>query len=488
MNPLNLNEPLVSSTESNNMIYPENNNSSVVMDHSQELNNNLENKYSIVIVASGSRGDIQPYIALGLHLKARGHNIAIATEKRMQSLVEEFQLPYRCIDGDPCGILYEVNAQAALKNGSIFQLIKLTNDWNAQFNKIDIFNSYVNALQGFDMIISSGLTMTASFCIAEYYKVKWVPMILGPTLSTSEFPLWVMEKMILCNCLNKWSYSIAFSLLWSGEKADINSWRVNHLRLDPITYNLGIADVIDILKPPIIISYSPYLCPHQRVPFDYPYYVTMKGFVFVPPTNNEDISLELRNFFEYNDTKPIVYFGFGSMPAPNPLELMQLVVSCMKDCNCRGVLIAGWSELFSMTDKDKPNPLLQDLIENKQLYFAKAIPHDWLFPKVSLIIHHCGIGTCAQALKSGVPQIGCPFLLDQPHNAKKLVDFGVSPGTIPYNNYITAAKLCVLINKVLYKEKSYSQHAKAISEIIKKESHGALDSYCEEIEKYLAKK
>jgi hypothetical protein len=70
---------------------------------------------------------------------------------------------------------------------------------------------------------------------------------------------------------------------------------------------------------------------------------------------------------------------------------------------------SGWSNLA--------DPACQALIAEKRtegtLLVVPSVPHDWLFPRVSCIVHHCGVGTLAAALRSGVPQVPCPFMLDQ---------------------------------------------------------------------------
>ena len=144
------------------------------------------------------QGDVQPYIAMALHLNSRGHDVFVATEKRMQGLVEGYGLAYRHLSGDPTGVLFEPKAQKALKTGSIFQLISLTNEWEKKFDKMEILNSYITALDGAEVIISGGLTMTPSYCVSQKWNVPFIPLILGPTLATSEFPLFVMEKFIFC--------------------------------------------------------------------------------------------------------------------------------------------------------------------------------------------------------------------------------------------------------------------------------------------------
>lgn len=148
--------------------------------------------------------------------------------------------------------------------------------------------------------------------------------------------------------------------------------------------------------PPTIVACSPLLCgPRQQIPTDYPHYITLAGFVFVPPTAEADISAELREFVEHDpmlsrsiETRSIVYFGFGSMPAPNPIELVKITIEVCKLSRCRAVLVAGWSDLQSNAECVD---LLAESIHNGTIYVTKAVAHDWLFPKTSCIIHHCGV-------------------------------------------------------------------------------------------------
>jgi sterol 3beta-glucosyltransferase len=183
----------------------------------------------IVIAASGSRGDIQPYVALGIHLKARGNDVVIATEQRTKYVVEEYNLAHACLAGDPTGVLFEASSQEILKNGNLVKLMKITEEWDKQWPKDDVLASYVTACSGADLIIAAGLTMTQTYCVAEMMNIPWIPMILGPTLPTCEFPIWALANLIPCSCLNKWSYGVLFSMLWNQEKKFINPWRIKHL-------------------------------------------------------------------------------------------------------------------------------------------------------------------------------------------------------------------------------------------------------------------
>lgn len=358
------------------------------------------NSLHIVIVTSGSRGDVQPYIAIGLALRSHGYDVTIATERRMENLVIEFGLPYYPVEGDPTGLIYEKSAQKALQEGSMMKLIKLTEEWDKKFNKTDIFNSMYEACNGSsdgsrkraNAIISHPLTMTPTYCIAEKLNIPWIPLILGPTMPTSEFPIWPLAKMIPCACLNKWSYNAAFKMLWKSESKLINPWRVQSLGLPAINdAPRGVADIIDRIHPPVIIASSKLLCgPRGEVPTDYPANCHVVGFYFVPSANIDSIDPAVAAFFSSGSKLSqlkIVYLGFGSMPADNPLELVKLAVEITEKCNCRAVLVAGWSQL----DSPECNTIVNAAIEDGRLLVLKSIPHDWILPRVDCIVHHCGV-------------------------------------------------------------------------------------------------
>lgn len=375
----------------------------------------------ITICSVGSRGDVQPYIALGLGLKEKGHEVTIATEKRMEYLVAEFGLEYAQIDGDSCGLLFEPKAQKVLQEGSLFGLIKLTSEWDKKFDKRKILGSYVEALKGAQIVVGAGLTLTQTYTVAQYYHAAWLPMILGPTVATSEFPVWPLAFITFgCSCLNKWTYKVLFSTMWNQEKVHINPWRES-LGLSPISTPSGIVNIMETSRPTTLIACSTLISgPHRRVPADYPANVKMEGFIFVPSVDESSISPELQQFFliaepgpffhttsgAVHAQKPVLYFGFGSMPAPDPLALLKIAMDVCTSLRCRGVLVAGWSEVFqgaggdgNENEKEKGKESgsgvqqqLEAMCLEGTLLVVKAAPHEWIFPKVDCIVHHCGVG------------------------------------------------------------------------------------------------
>lgn len=456
----------------------------------------------ITICSIGSRGDVQPYVALGCALRSRGYRVKIATESRLKSLVDEFGLDFALIEGDSSGILSDPNPKTKeiLQKGQLFSLIRITKEWEQKFDKQAILNSYASALADSSLIVTGALALTETYCVAESLGVPWIPMILGPTMPTSQCPVWPLASVICCTCLNKWSYHFLFNTLWKQQKAVINKWRKTSLGLPELklTKGMGMAEVHTGDKAiPVIIAASRLMCKNQRIPTDYSKEVVhMRGFLFVPPAAEDSIDQGLRDFVastsnaqsytgtnhltgqtykildgvESAGTVPIVYFGFGSMPVPDPSTLAQMALTVCLALRCKGIVSAGWSALC------KENQVFQE--HSDKLCFISAAPHDWLFPKMSCIVHHCGIGTMMAAIRAGVPSVPCPFMLDQPHNAKILVALKCAPCVVPYSHRMTAAHLTKAVRTVLTDDGSLLSHCRAAKAIVDQENDAAEESTC----------
>jgi sterol 3beta-glucosyltransferase len=194
---------------------------------------------------------------------------------------------------------------------------------------------------------------------------------------------------------------------------------------------------------------------------------------YSPP---EDLRLFLENT---HNNKPLVYLGFGSMPVTNPLKLLQLALELLERCQCRAVLAMGWAALHT----DEAQQMLSPSIASGDLFVLSQIPHSFLFPRVRCIVHHCGVGTMASALVSGVPQIPCPVMLDQPHNAQFVCNLGCAPAAIPYSS-LSAKKLTNALQQILANKKGIVQKAQAVAEILRTECLNSIERGAEIILQY----
>ena len=425
----------------------------------------------ITLVSVGSRGDVVPYINFGLALQAAGHKVRICCETRYRALVEdENQLEFGLIYGDSVGLIHTKEGASALETSNLFKLISLTKAWDAKFSKDELLASYVSALAGSDVIITGGLSLTMAMCVAEYMRVPCIPMILGPTVPTADFPIWPLASIACCACMNSWTYRFLFRTLWSQEKGFIQPWRHAVLGLPPWELKDGTYDLLK--NRDIIIACSAIMCPAGR-PRDYGDNVHMRGFIPPPIIKNADPSVVAFIAAARASESKLVYMGFGSMPCAEPSRLLQLAVDVCKQCSVKAVLLTAWAEEMGA---EKLSAVAETIC------IVHSAPHDWLFPQMDCLVHHCGIGTTAAALRSGVPQVPCPFGLDQPHNARQLVRLHVAPCVVPYSASLSAAALGRAVGMVLMNEGGCVEAARAARAIVAREEEESADAYVRVVE------
>jgi len=469
----------------------------------------------VVICTSGSRGDTQPYIALGLACRAAGHSVRVAVEERLKPLVEEFGLEFFKIAGDPTAILWSKEAQVMLREGRVMSLMSKMEDYIAPYYQ-QALKDYESACEGADAIVSGPLCMSQTLSIAEKLRVPWIPVLLGPTMKTSEFPLFfLMQTNLGIGWINRATYATMFFMLWQNEKKKINAWRTQTLKLPPLDrWAQGLGGMFeDYPDLPLILGFNRNLFPNgagagggnnsgPHMPLDYPRGSTLTGFLFVPETPEEKIDPELREFIkrcaeeggDAPNNKP-VYLGFGSMPAPNPRELVQMAIEVVTRLKCWAILCAGWSELTdiiaspeeeeqlqaeeaagagasnkgsSNNNSSSSRPAQKKLRVPKTLKIIKAAPHDWLLKRCSVVVHHCGVGTTGAALRSGAPSVPCPVMLDQPFFGSQLANLGVGTTPIPFPE-LTTDKLCQALRVALSSNKMKERAAAIADEIAKEE-------------------
>jgi sterol 3beta-glucosyltransferase len=166
-------------------------------------------------------------------------------------------------------------------------------------------------------------------------------------------------------------------------------------------------------------------------PSDWPDNVHITGYWFLD--DNSKPSQELVDFLDKGE--PPVYIGFGSMSGRKPEKVSATVVEALEKAGVRGIIATGWGGLEA---DDLPDSILK----------IDQAPHEWLFPKVSAVVHHGGAGTTAAGLRAGRPTIICPFFGDQPFWGQRMVKLGVGSKPIPQRR-LTADKLAAAIREVI---------------------------------------
>ncbi len=384
----------------------------------------------ITINAFGSRGDVQPYVALGKGLKQAGHDVRLSTHRIFEAFVLEHHLDFSPMEGDPQQVLL-TQAVDELGNNPF-----RVNRWIAQNFKPalkEVFRATLDAAQGADLLLNSALSF-AGWHVAQKLDIPSIGAYLQPLMPTRAFhgssaplpPPWLPFKGLYNYLSTKLSNQSFFAML----RPLVNACRREVLDLPPLStayyWRLDSASA----RAPIIYGFSPSVIPK---PPDWGDYQQIAGYWFLDSTSDYAPPADLSDFLESGP--PPIYVGFGSMVDHEREEMTRLVVEALGRAGQRAILLGGWSELGSA---DMP-----DFIHR-----VDFVPHDWLFPRVAAVVHHGGAGTTAAGLRAGVPTVVVPFFGDQPFWGWRVHELGVGPKWIPRKK-LTAGKLAAAIHQAV---------------------------------------
>ncbi|KZL21563.1 Desosaminyl transferase EryCIII precursor [Pseudovibrio axinellae] len=403
----------------------------------------------ILIFTYGSRGDVEPFIALACGLAARGHEVTISTAAKYGDWIKEFNLAFQPLSNDTIDLIDTPDGKAAIEGSSGFfkriaagaRLARKSGPLNSALN-IDAWHAAQAVTP--DLIVYHP-KMIAAPHIAEALKLPAVMGLLQPMIvPTSEFPAAGLPNLPLPG-YNRLGYEL-IKLSYSGFRKSTNHFRTQTLKLAPIQRRS------EVLFPPTLTpiktlhAISPWVTPQPK---DWPNTAIMSGYWSLKSDESYKPPANLTRFLQAGPAP--VYIGFGSMTVANPQALQATVVQALQKAKVRGVISAGWAG-FQTVDSDN-------------ILTIKDVPHEWLFPKMAAVVHHGGMGTTAQGFRAGVPCVLCPFFGDQPFWAQKSVALGVGATPVP-RKALTAERLAnsiqVAVTDPLLKQNAHTlaQHLK----------------------------
>ncbi|KAK8936725.1 Sterol 3-beta-glucosyltransferase UGT80A2 [Platanthera zijinensis] len=393
-----------------------------------------ENQYippiQIVILIVGTRGDVQPFIAIGKCLQDHGHRVRLATHSNFKEFVLSAGLEFFPLGGDP-----KILAEYMVKNKGF--LPSAPSEIPVQRKQIkEIIFSLLAACK--DPDVDSGIPFKADAIIAnppayghthvaEALKVPIHIFFTMPWTATNKFPHPLSRVKQPAGY--RLSYQIVDSMIWLGIRDMINDFRKRKLKLRPVTYLSGSqGSVSDI---PHGYIWSPHLVPKPK---DWGPKVDVVGFCFLDLATNYEPPDSLVQWLK-NGEKPI-YIGFGSLPVQEPEKMTRIIVEALEITGQRGIINKGWGGLGNL-----PEP-------KEFVYLLDNVPHDWLFLHCKAVVHHGGAGTTAAGLKAGCPTTIVPFFGDQPFWGEQVHARGVGPVPIPVDQF-TLPKLVDAIKFML---------------------------------------
>jgi sterol 3beta-glucosyltransferase len=391
----------------------------------------------ICILTIGSRGDVQPYIALGLGLKAAGLEVTISTLAEFEPLVNQYGLLYDSLRGDFLKVARSTLGQTGgnpLKR--IRQYVEMAKDtladeW-ASAQKADVLIYNPAAIGGFHIAEKLNIPTFAAFPAPLYSPTKEFPSPFLPFRNLGPF--------------NRLSHKFFAKLGPTMYRNPINQFRKDVLGLPPAKGENSLHGK-PITK---LYAYSEAIVPK---PADWDKSSVVTGYWFLDAPANWQPDPELVRFLQ-EGTAP-VYIGFGSMFMGGGKQKTETVLEALRIAGQRGILAKGWGGLAGDNTSE-------------DIFVLDSVPHDWLFPKVAAIVHHGGAGTTGAALRAGKPQIICPFVGDQFFWGRRVADLNVATSPMPQIR-LTAETLANAI-KYAVSDNNIQQYAQSLGETIRAEN------------------
>lgn len=404
----------------------------------------------ITLATVGTRGDVQPYIAVAHELRARGHDVVIATHDEFKPMVAEHRFEHRTMRGNFRDMMQTELGRAWLNSGDSPRhyakyakelFVPLQRGWCEDADA---------ACEGSDAVVFYVMALHIAQA-AERRKLPAVvvsPWAIQPTRDfVAVGPPWLDSA--LPGFAKLWFNHQVLKLAFSPFNEPIQEHRLavglpRSLATDPFHHVLA-------AKIPSVHLFSESVIPRPR---DWERHHAVAGFAFLPdrpytpPASLVD--------FLASGTTPI-YLGFGSMTGFDPEQLAELATRAARLAGVRAIVASGWAGLQPRRTDD--------------VYVIDEVPHEWLFPRVAAVVHHGGVGTFAAGLRAGKPTVIAAFFGDQPFWGRTNEKLGTGPRALARAS-ITAENLAVAIRKAV-SDSAYRVRAEAIGERLRSEGGAA---------------
>ncbi|CAN5844497.1 glycosyltransferase [soil metagenome] len=391
----------------------------------------------IAILTVGTRGDVQPFAALGQALVENGHDVTMSTAKNFRKIVEEHRLNFCPIDIDYEEVLKSEEGKKIF-NGNPFAISRNFSNLISPFVE-GALNQFLLLAQSCDLLIYRDKTLADVFITqvdCQAIKAAVVPAMEG----TVAFANPGMSGIRLPEFLNKWTYKINYL-----------RYPVLHKPIKNFQLQNGLKRTINGISLPSIYGISPHFLDR---PTDWPDNHYLTGFWF--SDHLEPLEADLLQFLA--NGPPPVLVSFGSSPTKS--KVASLVLHAQEKLNLRFIVVSGWGSWNA-----------KELRENQNIKVVSSVSYPLLLPRVKAVVHHGGIGTTSDCLRAGKPMFICPVihpLGDQNFWGRQAYKKGVGLKPVPLSNL--SPEVFVQKVKQLLQDKELYANSELLAEKIKGEN------------------
>lgn len=353
----------------------------------------------IFIATYGTRGDVQPLVALALGLEAGGHRVTLAGPPEYRSWAQRLGCRYRPLGSDLRPFLARVRASHGLRSAAAFHRFVM-GEAMRQFKELPV----MIARSGADLVIGASLCLALP-SVAEALKLPYRYIAFTPQmLPSGAHACPVFRRQNLPAWVNRLGWQVDLFIQKFDLLPPLNRQR-RALHLAPLT-----AYWDHLLGDLLLLACDGELA---SVPDDNHRPVAQTGYLHLE--DGIELPVALEDFLNAGP-KPF-YAGFGSMPSEDAVRWIPMAIAAARACGQRLILKADEAIHASV-------PRAEDL------FLGAGFSHQNLFPRMRAVIHHGGAGTTAAAARSGVPQIIVPHILDQYYWGERIFRRGIGPAPI----------------------------------------------------------
>jgi UDP:flavonoid glycosyltransferase YjiC (YdhE family) len=417
----------------------------------------------VVLTTFGSLGDLHPYLALALGLRARGHVPVVATSGMYRGKVEALGLAFHPVRPD----MTDLEADPDL----IRRLMDLRRGPEVVFNELVLpalpasFEDTLAAAVGADVLVSHPLTL-ATPLVAAKRGLPWASSLLAPIgfLSAYDPPVLPAAGLLArLRFLGPTLHRPLFAFLKRHFRHWAEPWHRFRagLGLPPVNDN----PIFDGQHSPrlALALFSGLLAAKQP---DWPPQTVVTGFPFFD-RDGAAMPDDLARFLDAGP--PPVVFTLGSSAVHDAGPFYEHSARAAAALGVRAVLLVG------AVARNRLAALPAGVAAFEYAPFSE------LFPRAAAIVHQGGVGTTAQAMRAGRPMLVMPYAHDQPDNAARVARLGIAR-VIARHRY-TAGRAAAELNRLLG-DPRYARRAAAVGAQVRAED--GVGAACAALERLLA--
>ncbi|MFF5808511.1 glycosyltransferase [Streptomyces sp. NPDC012746] len=372
----------------------------------------------VLLMAYGSRGDIEPMAGLAVRLRTLGAEVRVCAPPDFAELLNGFGLPLV-----PLGPSVREMTTGAVTGAKPMPPQSMPQRAARVF--ASTYESLAAVAEGFDAVVATGLipAAAAARAVAEKLGLPYVFVSYFPTyLPSPHHPPLVWTRPHPADVTDN-------RALW-----DLNAEQMNELFREGINTHrasVGLPPVDDVRGHVFTdrpwLAADPTLGPWQE-PADLD--VVQTGAWIRP--DDRPLPAELEAFLEAG--APPVYVGFGSMPVRDAEAVARAAVEAVRAQGRRVLLSRGWADLAVTGDQ-------------ADCFAVGEVNQQALFGRVAAVVHHGGAGTTTTAARAGAPQVVVPQMADQPYWAGRVAELGI--GAAHDGPTLTAESLSAALSTAL---------------------------------------